>query len=281
MSLRRGSQAISPTAHYTGHVWTRNSLSHDQLATREGHVMFEAVQPLMLLSRSLGGPTLEGYLLARHRAIDAVLGRAIDAGGVSQVIEVASGMSARGWRFTEHYGSRLTYVEADLAGMAARKRDALARMGSLSEHHWVQEIDALADSGPSSLAALADFLDDGRGLAIVTEGLIGYFGRSQVLEMWQRFAGVLAGFPSGRYVSDLHLGGPQATWYIRAFRLALGAFVRGPVHLHFDDAEEARAALLGAGFASAEVLRADSLGGGRGAGRDAGGRLSRVIDARV
>jgi O-methyltransferase involved in polyketide biosynthesis len=245
--------------------------------------MFEAMQPLMLLSRAVGGPTLEGYLLARHRAIDTVLSSAVEEGAVGQVIEVACGMSARGWRFTQRYGPELTYVEADLRAMVERKREALSRLGPLSSHHRIASVDALADSGPLSLAALAASLDPSRGLAIVTEGLIGYFDREDVLGMWRRFAGVLSGFPAGRYVSDLHLGGAQAAWYIRAFRVGLGAFVRGRVHLHFEEPVEAREALLGAGFASADVIRADSLGsgldfGGRG---DDGRRLSRVIDARV
>jgi hypothetical protein len=34
--LRRGPDAVSPTAHYTGHVWVRNGLSHPELATWEG-----------------------------------------------------------------------------------------------------------------------------------------------------------------------------------------------------------------------------------------------------
>ena len=66
--LGRGSDAISPTAHYTGHVWARNGLSHPALDTWQGRVLFETVRPAMILSRSLGGPTLESYLLARHRA---------------------------------------------------------------------------------------------------------------------------------------------------------------------------------------------------------------------
>ena len=93
------SDRISPTAHSTGYVWARNGLSHPELATREGRVLFEALQPAMLASRATGGPTLESYLLARHRAIDALLERAIEAGEVSQVIEVAGGLSPRGWRF--------------------------------------------------------------------------------------------------------------------------------------------------------------------------------------
>src|SRR3954447_5685524 len=53
--LRRGSEAISPTAHYTGHVWVRNGLSHPRLATLEGRLFFDALTPGMTVSRALGG----------------------------------------------------------------------------------------------------------------------------------------------------------------------------------------------------------------------------------
>src|SRR3954454_2071955 len=87
------SERISPTAHYTGYVWARNGLSHSELATTEGRLLFETVRPSMIVTRALGGPTLEEYLLARHRAIDDRLTRAIEEGGATQVIEVACGLS--------------------------------------------------------------------------------------------------------------------------------------------------------------------------------------------
>src|SRR3954467_7189329 len=102
--IRRGSDAISPTAHYTGHVWGRNGLSHPELATLEGRLLFDALAPAMIASRALGGPTLEGLLLARHRIIDDLLANAIDDGRVAQAIEIGCGMSPRGWRFAERYG---------------------------------------------------------------------------------------------------------------------------------------------------------------------------------
>src|SRR5919109_4529943 len=77
-------EAISPTAHYTGYVWARNGLSHPELSTMEGRIMFDSLQPVMLASRGLGAAALESYLLARHRAIDARLERAIEAGEVGQ-----------------------------------------------------------------------------------------------------------------------------------------------------------------------------------------------------
>jgi O-methyltransferase involved in polyketide biosynthesis len=250
---------ISPTAHYTGEVWRRAGLSHPWLGTPEGRVMVDALHPLMVASAALGGPSLERYLLARHRAIDALLTDAVERHGVSQVIEIAAGMSARGWRFANRYGDRLSYVEADLPAMAARKRRALHRIGSLSETHRVAEIDALRDGeGAGSLAALAAELDPDGGLAVVTEGLLGYLPTDAMLALWRRIAVTLGAFPVGRYLSDLHLGSVQ-TPAVRLFRQLLGGFVRGRVYLHFDGAGEAEAALREAGFAGAAVRRAGEI----------------------
>ena len=267
---------IGPTAHYTGYVWARNGLSHPELATTEGRIMFDSLQPAMLASRALGRATLEEYLLARHRAIDARLERAIEAGEVNQVIEVAAGFSPRGWRFTQRYDERLTYVEADLPDMAARKREALERIGSLSDRHRVEEVDALRDDeGAGSLAAAIAGLDERAGLAIITEGLLGYLSTDAVEGLWSRFASSLGAFPHGRYISDLHLGG-AVTPQVKAFRLMLSAFVRGRVYLHFDDGAEAEAALRAAGFASARITRARDV---IDSGRDAGARLAHILEA--
>ena len=268
------SEAISPTAHYTGYVWARNGLSHPELQTREGRVAFESLRPWMTLSAALGGPTLESYLLARHRAIDTLLRRAIENDDISQVIEVACGLSARGWRFTNRH-PELVYIEADLAGMAVRKRRALERMGALSERHRVVELDALREDGPTSLPAVASELEPAQGLAIITEGLLGYLPREAVNAIWERFARVLSGFATGRYISDIHIGELQ-TPQVRVFRVLLSTFVRGRVHLHFGEPDEVEAALRTAGFTEAEVRPAGTVSGPDG---DAAGRVAHVLEA--
>jgi O-methyltransferase involved in polyketide biosynthesis len=276
-----GSDSISPTAHYTGYVWARNGLAHPELETIEGRVLFESLRPMMTANAVLGRGTLESYLLARHRAIDALLEDAIERDRISQVIEVAAGMSPRGWRFTQRYGDRLLYIEADLPGMAARKRRALQRMGSLGDHHRVVDLDALRDRGPDSLIAVADGLNAARGLAIITEGLLGYLPKSDVEDMWGRFADVLSGFSTGRYISDIHLGDAQDL-QVRAFRVLLGAFVRGRVHMHFDNAQEAMEALYDAGFSQAVVHRAVDVWGrpeGSADGSDPASRRSHILEA--
>lgn len=266
------SEAISPTAHYTGYVWSRNGLSTPELTTTEGRVLFEALHPWMVVSGRLGRPSLESYLLARHRAIDALLERAIEQDGITQVLEVAAGLSPRGWRFTQRYGERLTYIEADLPAMAARKRDALRRAGSLGEHHQVRELDALQEDG---LSELTHALDHEAGLVIISEGLLGYIAPGDLSALWRRFAVALEGFATGRYLSDLHLAATQ-TIEVRAFRVVLAAFVRGQVYLHFDDAGEAEAALREAGFKSATVVPANEVIGEK---RRSGAQLAHILEA--
>ena len=268
---------ISPTAHYTGYVWARNGLSHPELSTTEGRILFDSLQPFMLASRGLGSATLESYLLARHRAIDARLERAIEAGEVSQVIEVAAGLSPRGWRFANRYGERLVYVEADLPGMAARKRAALERMGSLGERHRVREVDALRDDdGPGSLASVVAELDPEPGA--------GHHHRGTARVSEHRRGRPDSGAGSPRRWADFHVAATSrtCTWEARsrrrckAFRLLLSAFVRGRVYLHFDDAAEAEAALRAAGFAAARITPAVDV---TDAGRDAGARLAHILEA--
>src|SRR5215218_1359539 len=100
---------ISPTAHYTGAVWASNGLSHPAFHSAAGGLMYNAMRLPMAITKALGGTKLEELLLARHRLLDRRLERAIESGEVSQVIEIAAGLSARGWRFSRRYGNRITY----------------------------------------------------------------------------------------------------------------------------------------------------------------------------
>jgi O-methyltransferase involved in polyketide biosynthesis len=275
------SDAISPTAHYTGQTWVQSDLSHPELATWQGRLIFDALRPPMALSRALGGPTLEGLLLARHRIIDYELDRLIEAGTVTQVVEAAAGMSPRGWRFCRRYGERLTYLECDLRAMAERKRNALARMGSLTDRHRVVELDVLSDGGSGSLASLVDTLDHEEGLAIVTEGLLTYLDDQQVATTWRRFAAALREFPRGRYLADLRLAAADRSLSERVFNVVLSGFVRGRVHGHFGNEVEVAGAIKAAGFEGARVYRGDTHPAARADQLDPGAGVIRVIEGVI
>jgi O-methyltransferase involved in polyketide biosynthesis len=241
-------EQISPTAHYTGYVWFAHGQSHEAFATRKGRLMYRALHGANIAAHATGLPSLEGMLLARHRLIDLRLAQAIDAGEVSQIIEVACGLSPRGWRFRSRYGDRITYVEADLPGMLANKQHVLAELGGETAYHYTREIDALADSGANSIAAICGALDPARGTAIITEGLINYFDRAAVTAMWQRFARALAPFPKGIYLSDIIVEEANHGAVVQAFSWLVAAFVRGRTHIHYRDAIEVERALDETGF---------------------------------
>jgi O-methyltransferase involved in polyketide biosynthesis len=273
-----GSETISPTAHYTGETWIRNGLSHPQLATWQGRALHRATALPLAASKTLGGPTLNGPLLARHRIIDSILDDLI-RGGISQVVEVACGMSPRGWRFSERYGDRLTYIEADLPGMAQRKREALAQMDSLTDRHRVVDLDVLRDGGPGSLEALVETLDPAEGLAIVTEGLLVYLDDDTVDTLWARIARALERFSQGACLADLRFAGAGRTLPDRAFGLILGAFVRGKIHAYRGDEASAETALRGAGFKEARLHRGDQHPAAADARNDPGASLISIIEA--
>ncbi|HKO38246.1 MAG TPA: class I SAM-dependent methyltransferase [Solirubrobacterales bacterium] len=278
MSDSEASGAVSPTAHYTGETWVRNGLSHPELATWQGRALHRTLALPTTASKAFGGPTLEGLLLARHRIIDSILEEKIE-GGVSQVVEAACGMSPRGWRFGERYGDELTYVEADLPAMARRKREALARMGSLSDHHRVADLDVLRDGGPGSLESLAAELDPAKGLVVITEGLLTYFDDPTVEALWARLARVLARFDQGAYLADLRFARPDRGLPERAFDLILGAFVRGKVHAYRGDEGTAEATLRAAGFQQVRLHRGDRHPAAAEARSDPGSGVLSIVEA--
>lgn len=241
-------ETISPTAHYTGYAWYAHGLSHEAFATTTGRIMYHALRGPNAVAHRAKLPTLEGMLLARHRLIDLRLAQAIEAGEISQIVEVAAGLSPRGWRFRNRYGDRITYVEADLPGMLANKRRILAALGGETTRHRTAEVNALADDGAISINSICNTLDPQRGTAIITEGLINYFDTQTLLGMWRRFGAALQRFPQSLYLSDLLLKQGNDGAFVTGFQWLLSAFVRGKVHLHFDSVEQAEDELADCGL---------------------------------
>ena len=274
---------ISPTAHYTGTVFRRHGLSHDALRTAAGTFFYSALRPVNLVYGAVGGPTLEHLLLARHAAIDAQLDAAIASGQVGQVLEIASGLSGRGLRFSRRWAhTGLVYVEGDLAGMAARKRRAFDEHSLRGERHRVVTLDAFAEVGTHSLNEVAaTWLHPRVGTAIVTEGLVNYFEPRMVKGLWSRFAQTLSRFPFGVYLSDIHLGGSTFAYrFARIFARALEVFARGRIHMHFHSEAECTGALRDAGFDDVAVEPPSALGAPA-LRRAAGDAVVRVIRART
>ena len=273
------SDRISPTAYATGYLWHQHGLSHPGLLPPEGKRVARGFRVVTLATRLLGGISLDDLMLARHKGIDAILARAIEGGRVGQVIEIAAGFSARGWRITQRFGERVNYLETDLPPMAAAKRTLLAQSKLAGPRHRVLELDALATSGPLSLDAVAGSLDRKVGTAIITEGLMNYLNPEAARGVWQRIATVLQRFPYGMYLCDAYFRGEHRSPGTIAFGAILQAFVRGRMHIHFESPDQAAALMRECGFAQAVLHTTQSLPETREHAQTPGGSRVRILEA--
>lgn len=276
---QKNAEKVSPTAHATGYFWYRQGMSHPALATARGKRLDRAFGLLIKGTRALTNVSLEALMLARHRGIDALLTQAIEAGRVTQVVEIAAGLSPRGWNFMQRYGDRLTYLETDLPQMVTLKQRLLGDAGLLSDRHRVITLDALAADGSQSLAAITASLDPQQGAAIITEGLMNYLPPEAARDLWQRIATTLHGFPYGTYLSDFYLMQENRNAAMAAFGAVLSVFVRGRIHVPFHTAEEATRELCDFGFDQAKVHAAVDIPETRELGRQRGADRVRVLEA--
>lgn len=245
---------ISPTAYYTGHVWSRNGLSEPSLDTRAGLLMYAALEPWMRAASPIaGGVTLEQMLLQRHLIIDHLLARAIERKEIAQVLEIAGGLSGRGHRFARRYD--ITYVEGDLPAMIAQKRQRLSHAAQRAPSHHLVELNAMLNEGPRSIQSVAQtLLDPSKPTAIITEGLLSYFVPAQSRAIIARIERTLSGFPSGMFLTDSHVGAAlDRSPLVRLFRAGLSALTGGAGHELYASEFDTRAGLDLMGFAKVHI----------------------------
>ncbi|MEY1661298.1 class I SAM-dependent methyltransferase [Isoalcanivorax beigongshangi] len=241
--------SISFTALYTGHVWEKNGLSAPAFHTRTGALLYHALAPFEAVGGRLVGGNIRTFLLQRHHLIDHLLEQAI-SDGVTQVIEIACGLSPRGYRFRQRY-PQLHYIEADLPDMADRKQALLARLGALGPRHQALPLNIFHEQGADSLEqVLADHFDRSRPLLVITEGLVNYFPLTAMDPFWRRLARAMQGFPFARYLTDNYplLDDHPFHRTMQTLRGLLGAVSRSSVSFHFGSDAEAGHHVQAQGF---------------------------------
>ncbi len=248
------SSGISFTALYTGAVWHRHGLSDDILATDQGRWLYHLMTPFEASSKALIGGNIRTFLLQRHLIIDHLIEQALDR-GVTQVLEIACGMSPRGIRLRDKH-PRLHMVEVDLPDMATRKAARLLVSGRLGEHHQVMPVDILTQSGERSLeSVVARAFNNTRPMVVVTEGLTSYFSLETITDFWHRLAAIMAARPGSLYLSESYLmpQQPILRGSLQALGGLLGTMTRSQVSFHFDNDQQARPHFLDCGFREVRV----------------------------
>lgn len=272
---------ISISAHYTGYVWYRNGLSAPAFVTLPGRIANVALTPVNAFLRRVAGASIDTFLLQRHSVIDHLVSQLIEQEGVEQVVEIAAGLSPRGYRLRKRF-PHLTYVEADLPGMAARKGALLKALGC-SDQHQVKACNILEESGEQSIAALLGALDPEKKTLIVTEGLVNYFDLPTIRSVWARMAEGLKQFPAGWYVTELYpdFADHPAYRYVKFAQKLVGFFTRGEWPLHYPSDTAIRDGFRADGFAEVDVFDPASFYDQLNLPRAKTATLVRIIRARA
>lgn len=248
------SSGISFTALYTGAVWHRHGLSDDVLATGQGRWLYHLMTPFEASSKALIGGNIRTFLLQRHLIIDHLIEQSLDR-GVTQVLEIACGMSPRGIRLRDKH-PQLHMVEADLPDMATRKAARLLVAGRLGDSHQVMPVDILAESGEQSLEVVVKrAFDNNEPMVVITEGLTSYFSLPVISEFWRRLARLMQQRPGSVYLSESYLmpNQPLLRGTLKSLGGLLGAVTRSEVSFHFLNDEQAKEHFTGCGFPSVRV----------------------------
>jgi O-methyltransferase involved in polyketide biosynthesis len=243
---------ISISAHYTGYIWYKNSLSHKQFVTPMGRAAYWALKPMNVFMQSMIGASIDTFLLQRHFVLDHLVEQAIEE-GYEQIVELAAGLSSRGYLIKQAHSS-IHYVEGDLPGMSARKADLLDKLGRQSGH-ITQPCNILDESGPQSIEVLLASLDKSKKTLIITEGLVNYFDLATIRKVWWRMATALKGFPQARYITEVYpkLAQHPSYKYVKVAQKVVGFFTQGEYPLHYNSNESMQQGFLEDGFTHVSV----------------------------
>lgn len=188
---------ISFTAHYTGYIWYQMGISHEALATTKGKSLAYLVHPIESWAEKYVGGSMRTTLKQRHTMLDHYLEQLIQESPDLQVLEIACGLSPRGWWFRQHYPS-ITYRELDLPDMAQTKQNALQQIEKNAPE--VLSVDLFTEA----FAQAFEVFDPNRPLVVISEGLINYFDKGLLEHLIQSIGHYGATFKKFHYLTDLY-----------------------------------------------------------------------------
>lgn len=188
---------ISFTAHYTGYIWYKMGISHPSFATKKGKWLAKLVHPLETWAEKYVGGSMRTTLKQRHQMIDDHLTHLIEQHPDIQVLEIASGLSPRGWNFSTKY-PEIRYRELDLPDMAKVKTEALKSL-----NHAQPDVISV-DLFTPEFHQVFDLFDPNRPLVIISEGLINYFTQEMLHQLLSAISAQADRFPELHYLTDVY-----------------------------------------------------------------------------
>ncbi|MGK3626472.1 class I SAM-dependent methyltransferase, partial [Acinetobacter sp. A11] len=180
-----------------GYIWYQMGISHEALATTKGKSLAYLVHPIESWAEKYVGGSMRTTLKQRHTMLDHHLEQLIQESPDLQVLEIACGLSPRGWWFRQHYPS-ITYRELDLPDMAQTKQNALQQIEKNAPE--VLSVDLFTEAFAQAFEVFAP----NRPLVVISEGLINYFDKDLLKQLIQSIGHYGATFKKFHYLTDLY-----------------------------------------------------------------------------
>jgi O-methyltransferase involved in polyketide biosynthesis len=143
------------------------------------------------------------------------------------------------------------YIEADLPEMAAAKRLALSQIENPAPR--IEAVDLFGEG----FQHLLESLDPNKPLIIISEGLINYFTKDMLNDLWTRLSTGLKRFSIGVYLTDVYAE-PVTRRLARLIwnsSKLLKVISRSAFTFHFLSPTEAITAMRAAGFKQSQVFQ--------------------------
>ncbi|WP_180093324.1 MULTISPECIES: class I SAM-dependent methyltransferase [unclassified Acinetobacter] len=241
---------ISFTAHYTGYIWYSMGISHPVFATRKGKFLARLVHPLESWAEKNVGGSMRSTLKQRHAMIDQHLDQLITQHPQLQVLEIACGLSPRGWNFrTKH--PEIDFRELDLPDMAKIKTQALKQI----DPHAPEVL--TGDIFTQDFERIFQSFDPERPLVVISEGLINYFDQALMNKLLQGITEYGASFQELHYLTDIY---PEPVKnrlarFIWASSKLLKVISRSAFTFHFQSPAELQQFFSHTGFEEVDVVQ--------------------------
>lgn len=241
---------ISFTAHYTGYIWYKMGISHPLLATSKGKSLAFIANPIETWAEKYVGGSMRTTLKDRHMMLDDTLKQLIERYPDLQVLEIAAGLSPRGWWFREHF-PQIDYRELDLPDMAKTKYTALRQIDASSPE--VLSVDLFTEDFKNAFAVF----DPKRPLVIISEGLINYFEKDLLQQLLKSIVHYGQDFAVLHYLTDIYpepVKNKLATIIWNSSKL-LKIISRSAFSFHFQTPQEVYDFFQTAGFHQINVIQ--------------------------
>lgn len=241
---------ISFTAHYTGYIWYKMGISHSAFATKQGKVLAAIAHPVESLAEKYIGGSMRTTLKTRHTLLDEHLTELIQLHPDLQVLEIAAGLSPRGWWFRSHF-PQIDYRELDLPAMAVTKQASLKSINVESPD--VLSADLFTEDFQNAFAVF----DPKRPLVIISEGLINYFDKILLSQLLRSIVNYGKDFKALHYLTDLY---PEPVknklaHIIWSSSKLLKLMSRSAFTFHFVEPTEVEQFFRAAGFGQVKVVQ--------------------------